>query len=59
MLLKDVLCDKRIKSVVSYGLSSENPSKCRFFVKNIWNETFEIKPVIFPDGNVAFHATKN
>ena len=57
-LLKDVLCDKRILSVVSYGLSSGDASKCSFIVKNIWNETFDIKPVILNDGNVAFHATK-
>merc|ERR1719461_2402591 len=56
-LLKEVLCDKSIKSVAFHGLI-EDPSKCSFVVKNIWNETFDITPVILPDGNTAFHATK-
>lgn len=57
-LLKDILCDKRILSVISSGLSSGDASKCSFIVKNIWNETFDIKPVILYNGIVAFHATK-
>ena len=58
-LLRDVFCDERVRTVISYGLNQDDPEQCRFIVENVWDETFEINAVVLSNDKVAFHATKS
>lgn len=49
--LSDILVDKRVKSVT-------NLSDGNIRLTNVWNEEFDIKRVILPDGTHAAHATR-
>merc|ERR1712083_519092 len=57
-VLKDVLCDARIKCIKAYGLDSEDATKWSFVVQNVWHEAFSILPVILSCGSLAFHAVQ-
>ena len=56
MLLRTIAEDSRIKAVnIEEGKKGMFP---KITLINIWDEAFQLAPVVLPDGQIAFHAEK-